>query len=124
MEKGFWHKDLGYWQTVTEPTQEVLESYPEGTKEVPIKPVDGCIYDGENWNPPSTEWLYNTTAIQVRITRDRKLLREVDPIVTNVLRWNELSEEKKTAWTQYRKQLLDITEQSGFPFEINWPEKP
>ena len=25
---------------------------------------------------------------------------------------------------KYRQELRDITKQKGFPYEINWPEKP
>ena len=37
-EKGFYHPDRGYWQTMSEPSAEVLASYPEGTIEVPLQP--------------------------------------------------------------------------------------
>lgn len=30
----------------------------------------------------------------------------------------------KDLWTPYRQALRDITEQSGYPHEINWPEPP
>lgn len=124
MEKGFWHKDVGYWQTMTEPTKEILESYPHGTKEIPIKPGDGYTYDGANWNAPSQSWLYQQAAQKIRFERDRRLLKEVDPIATNAIRWGELSQEQKSAWITYRQELLDISQQSGFPFNVVWPIKP
>jgi len=46
MEKGFYHSDIGYWQTVSEPSQEILDSYPDGTVEVPLKP--GADYEWKN----------------------------------------------------------------------------
>jgi hypothetical protein len=45
----------------------------------------------------------------VRNQRDRLLAEEVDPIVTNPLRWADLTAEQQTAWTNYRRALLDIT---------------
>jgi hypothetical protein len=33
-----------------------------------------------------------------------------------------LSAEKKAQWATYRQALRDITDQSGFPDQINWPE--
>jgi hypothetical protein len=30
----------------------------------------------------------------------------------------------KEAWTTYRQVLRDITLQSGYPLNVNWPEKP
>jgi hypothetical protein len=59
-----------------------------------------------------------------RINRDYLLETEVDPIVTNPLRWAELTTEQQDAWKAYRQALLDITEQAGFPHEVVWPTKP
>ena len=30
----------------------------------------------------------------------------------------------KTVWATYRQALRDITKQSGFPWDINWPTEP
>lgn len=30
----------------------------------------------------------------------------------------------KAAWATYRQALRDITDQSGFPHEVDWPVKP
>lgn len=62
--------------------------------------------------------------IIIREQRNEKLLQEVDPLVTNPLRWAELTEDKQAEWTQYRTDLLNIPEQSGFPDNITWPTKP
>jgi hypothetical protein len=35
-----------------------------------------------------------------------------------------LSPAKKAEWATYRQALRDVTAQSGFPYEINWPVKP
>ena len=64
------------------------------------------------------------TALQIRSDRDYKLLTEVDPLVSNPLRWSELTSDKKTEWSQYRTDLLNLPQQSGFPNTITWPEKP
>ena len=60
----------------------------------------------------------------VRDQRDAKLTNEVDPIVTNPLRWADLTTEKQNEWTQYRTDLLNVPQQAGFPNTINWPTKP
>ena len=62
--------------------------------------------------------------IIIREQRNEKLLQEVDPLVTNPLRWAELTEDKQAEWTQYRTDLLNIPEQSGFPNTITWPTQP
>lgn len=64
------------------------------------------------------------TALQVRSDRDYKLLTEVDPLVSNPLRWAELTSNKQTEWSQYRTDLLNLPQQSGFPNAITWPVKP
>jgi hypothetical protein len=59
-----------------------------------------------------------------RVFRDELLVTEVDPIVTNPLRWNDLSTEKQQEWTDYRTALLNVPQQAGFPNTITWPTKP
>jgi hypothetical protein len=58
----------------------------------------------------------------VRRKRDELLAMEVDPIVTNPLRWGSLSEEHQGKIMSYRQELLDITAQEGFPEDVKWPE--
>ena len=60
----------------------------------------------------------------VRAQRDILLETQVDPIVTNPLRWAELTTEQQNAWTQYRTNLLNIPEQEGFPNTVTFPTKP
>tara|TARA_Y100000015_G_scaffold40757_1_gene46045 strand:+ start:499 stop:927 length:429 start_codon:yes stop_codon:yes gene_type:complete len=74
--------------------------------------------------PPTSEEIITRKAAEVRAERDRQLEQNVDPMVSNSLRWGELTEEQRTEWTNYRRALLDITDQSGFPHEVTWPPKP
>jgi hypothetical protein len=73
---------------------------------------------------PTQEELDAAAAAQVRADRDSILVTKVDPIVSNPLRWAEMTAEKQAEWSAYRTALLDITEQSGFPNDITWPTKP
>ena len=59
-----------------------------------------------------------------REARNRILLAEVDPIVSNALRWNDMTDAKRTEWTNYRQALLDVPAQEGYPDNITWPTKP
>ena len=59
-----------------------------------------------------------------RYQRNQRLENEVDPIVTNPLRWADLTTAKQNEWTQYRTDLLNVPQQAGFPHTINWPIKP
>lgn len=62
----------------------------------------------------------------VRDARNEKLKTEVDPVVSNFLRWNSLSAEKQKEYEDYRQHLLDITSDPNFPWfnlvvkEDNW----
>ena len=64
------------------------------------------------------------TAEIVRFQRDSKLTNEVDPVVSNPLRWADLSEQEQTEAATYRTALLDVPQQSGFPHNVTWPTKP
>lgn len=58
----------------------------------------------------------------VRTRRDALLNSTVDSL--NPLQWEQMTEAQRTAWKDFRQALLDITEQSGFPFSVVWPTKP
>jgi len=73
---------------------------------------------------PTQEELDADAAAGVRWERDDRLANEVDPIVSNSLRWNDMTPEQQGAWSQYRTDLLNITDQSGFPHSVNWPTSP
>jgi len=79
---------------------------------------------GTNFTPFSQADHDARFAALERDTRDVKLRNEVDPIVTNPLRWADLTTEKQNEWTQYRTDLLNVPQQAGFPHNINWPTKP
>ena len=63
-------------------------------------------------------------AENIRMFRNELLVREVDPVVTNPLRWAELSTEQQQDWADYRTALLNVPQQVGFPNAITWPTKP
>jgi len=69
-------------------------------------------------DPRSTQEKYDQAAAQVRANRN-KLLQSSD--------WTQLqdiSNSVRSAWVTYRQALRDISSQTGFPFNINWPEQP
>lgn len=67
--------------------------------------------------PPSEEAIL---AEQAALARDRRnsLLVSCD--------WTQLPDAPvdQTAWAVYRQALRDITDQPGFPANVNWPEPP
>lgn len=56
----------------------------------------------------------------VRETRN-KLLLECDWVVIKAYEYNE---PVPAEWESYRQQLRDLPQQTGFPWEITWPDKP
>ena len=69
--------------------------------------------------PPTEEYL----AEMARNERG-SLLRHLDTILTNPLRWASYSAEQQAVIAKYRQDLLDVPAQAGFPQEINWPVSP
>ena len=124
MSKYFINLSGDYWETLSDPSDEIIATYPVGTVEVTKRPSHLHTYEGGAWAAPSDAVYDEWKATEVRAERDRLLSTGVDPLVSNPLRWGELTTEKQTEWTQYRRDLLDITDQSGFPRNVTWPTKP
>ena len=123
MEHGFFHPSVGYWQTISTPTQQHLAAYPAGTVEVPLQPSNLHTWSGSAWVSPSQDQVDAAQAAVIRATRNAKLANEVDPIVSNQLRWADMTAEQQAAWAAYRQALLDISQQSGFPHNVIWPNR-
>ena len=84
----------------------------------------GWVWDGDSFVPVSQAELDANAAKSVRQVRETVLTSVVDPLVSNPLRWAELTDAKQAEWAAYRQALLDISEQSGFPHDVIWPTKP
>ena len=74
--------------------------------------------------PPTQDELDTQLALEARTQRDRMLVEDVDPLVTNPLRWGALTVDQQAEWTNYRADLLSIPQQAGFPNTITWPTAP
>lgn len=61
-------------------------------------------------------------ASEVRRQRNTLLAEWVDRM--NPVVWEVMNEEQKQAWRDYRQALLDVPDQEGFPWTIQWPENP
>ena len=48
-DKYFYHPERRVWATVKQPSQEVLDNYPEGTVEIAPPPGAGYLYTGSVW---------------------------------------------------------------------------
>ncbi len=85
---------------------------------------DLMVLIGTNFTRITQEEKDERESNNVRTKRESLLTNEVDPLVTNPLRWAELTTEQQNAWTQYRTELLNVPQQAGFPHTITWPTKP
>ena len=68
-----------------------------------------------NYNPDQRQ--LEQEADEARTQRDA-LLSQSD--------WTQVSDAPvdQAAWAEYRQELRDVPQQSGFPEKINWPSKP
>jgi hypothetical protein len=125
MKSFFVPSDSSYFVEISEPSKKFLEEHPrpEGAIEVDERPEEYFDYIDGSWVENADRKL-NVLSSRARIERDSKLFSEVDPIASNNLRWAELPFEKQAEWTQYRTDLLNVPQQSGFPTSISWPSKP
>jgi hypothetical protein len=101
------------------PYKEDIELSPQHDGEI------GWTWDVENntWIvPPEPEPSEEYLEQQARMKRNILLDHNVDRL--NGPRWEELTESEKESWRQYRQDLLNVPQQPGFPYNINWPIKP
>lgn len=72
---------------------------------------------------PNNELTLQQKENQARLKRNQQLL-QIDAIVSNPLRWADLSSQVRDDIATYRTALLNVPQQSGFPLDIEWPEVP
>jgi hypothetical protein len=117
------------------PSIETIAEY--GVQEVELAPMidvlpnqvaytkDEPDYEGNKWVlnwgvRDLTQFEIDEMADQERSARNQRL-SDCD--------WTQLSDApltdaKKAEWEAYRQALRDISDQSGFPYDINWPVDP
>jgi len=78
----------------------------------------------ENLSEEVIRLIVDRSEAYIRQIRDSKLSTDVDPIVSNPLRWASIPQDKQQEILDYRQALLDVTKQEKFPYDVTWPEKP
>lgn len=116
--------------TITQVWRDV-KTLAEFTEKYPSIPLQGlsegkavagqALENGVLVNPTLSDV---SLAAQARDIRDEKLRTEIDPVVTNPLRWADMSPSEQAAIAVYRQELLDVPQQAGFPNTHMWPNKP
>lgn len=92
--------------------------------------TDEQLFDTETYLYRNEEFVEDATLAtqkasnNVRTQRNLRLKEEVDPILSNPLRWADITTEQQNAWSQYRTDLLNVPQQAGFPHNVTWPTKP
>ena len=83
-------------------------------------------YENETWIETSESLAirYEKESNEIRQERDHILATEVDPLVSNPLRWGAMTTTEQAEWTTYRQDLLGVPQQEGFPNTVAWPVKP
>ena len=86
---------------------------------LPVKQGDRWV---QSWNitpmtPEEIQQRYDAQAAQVREERNMRLAASD---------WTQLPDAPVdySAWVAYRSELRTLTEQSGFPFDVQWPVQP
>lgn len=103
------NKELG-WVPMTLSKEAYPEYWDDAMRQIPL-PFD----------KPTEEEAKQQLANEIRTKRDFILYTEVDPIVSNPLRWGDMNEADQYAYKVYRQALLDITDQPQFPTNVEWP---
>ena len=74
-------------------------------------------YESKTWKPDVN------AAIGQALTRRNELLSK-GPDRVNPMWWSSMTATEQSEVSAYRQSLLDITNQSGYPMNIEWPEIP
>lgn len=99
-------------------SREVVENLPKITitrieeTEEPVENVQGIYWIGE-------ERIKDAKKQMIRDIRNGLLEKEVDPVVSNPLRWADMSEEDQNDYLGYRLYLLNYTEKPMW-----WEKEP
>ena len=83
----------------------------------------GWIWNGSGWTDPSDPGITEEQLTeQIRKKRNKALKRVIDNM--NAVRWETLTQQQKDEYIVYRQALLDIPQQTNFPYNVIWPTPP
>lgn len=66
--------------------------------------------------------VFDARASDIRAQRNERLRSECDCI--NPARWETMTDAQKDQARAHRQALLDVPNQPGFPWSVNWPTNP
>jgi hypothetical protein len=91
--------------------------------EFPTKPRADYIWNWTtmSWQDPRTEEQKFQQQAQQVLAERKKLLDSTDWIVVKAV---DTGTPVPAAWQTYRQELRDVTNQTGYPYQVTWPTKP
>ena len=97
-----------------------------------VEQIDGRWYTKYILGPVFTDTAESTAVQQetaYKILKDAEQTKVIRTQRDQLLKdsdWTQVADAPvdKQAWATYRQALRDVTQQSGFPWTINWPTKP
>lgn len=87
--------------------------------DMPPKPSEDYIFD---YN--SKQWVIDLKGAERKALAKRDQLLSSGPDRVNPMWWSSMTATEQSEVSAYRQSLLDITNQSGYPMNIEWPEIP
>jgi hypothetical protein len=125
LRRGFYHPDIGYWETSHPPKPEYKVNYPSGYVEVPV-PLNNI----QTFNPITLLWeddaVKELESLKSHDRQDRnKILVDSDYIMTrhrDQVDANEsttLTPSKYQEWLNYRTALRNLTNDANWPLTVN-----
>ena len=120
------------WETTTIEVLEALgaDVVLEGPQAIPtryqIAFADGVEQLDGKWFTKYSVVEMDADAIVAKDAEQAKAMREQRGEKLKDCDWTQVADAPvdKTIWATYRQALRDITIQSGFPWEIDWPTEP
>ena len=103
-----WEIELDKWRLDIQ-TKELIE--------LPPKPADGYEFDYT-----TLEWKPNLELIKSLVNNSRQMMLQRSDWTDTVSAQTRLP--NYAEWQTYRQALRDIPNQSGYPFNVIWPEQP
>lgn len=72
------------------------------------------------------EWTLFMVAEDLPLDKAEKRVRSMRDGLLSECDWTQVADASvdKAVWATYRQALRDITDQSGFPFNVTWPTTP
>lgn len=86
---------------------------------MPPKPSSDYIFDYT-----SKQWVLDLKGVEKKALAKRDQLLASGPDRVNPMWWASMTPIEQGEVSSYRQALLDITNQFGYPMDIEWPEIP